>query len=162
MVWIFSLRRRVQTDSEVKRAGREADHSPPSSAEVNNAWSYTSTPPNVFMTWCLVKHTDVCTFTFNFIFSSLFWFRSSKGLILYRRMLGLRWEIGSSEGVSPHRKTQTYIHVPEAAIPVLEWSRSRVMITMKSWLKTIYFSIRFRKMALLFEYSTLTNIAVQR
>jgi len=29
----------------VKRPGREADHSPPSSAEVNNAQSYTSTPP---------------------------------------------------------------------------------------------------------------------
>jgi hypothetical protein len=28
----------------VKRSGREADHSPPSSAEVKNAWSYTSTP----------------------------------------------------------------------------------------------------------------------
>jgi hypothetical protein len=29
----------------VNRSGREADHSPPSSAEVKNAWSYTSTPP---------------------------------------------------------------------------------------------------------------------
>jgi hypothetical protein len=29
----------------VKRPGREADHSPPSSAEVENAWSYTSTSP---------------------------------------------------------------------------------------------------------------------
>jgi hypothetical protein len=29
----------------VKRPGREADHSPPSSAEVKNAWSYISTPP---------------------------------------------------------------------------------------------------------------------
>jgi hypothetical protein len=29
--------------SGVKWLGREADHSPPSSAEVNNAWSYTST-----------------------------------------------------------------------------------------------------------------------
>jgi hypothetical protein len=28
----------------VKRPGREADHSPPSSAEVKNAWSYTCTP----------------------------------------------------------------------------------------------------------------------
>jgi hypothetical protein len=28
-----------------KRPGREADHSPPSSAEVKNAWSYTTTPP---------------------------------------------------------------------------------------------------------------------
>jgi hypothetical protein len=29
----------------VKRPGREADHSLPSSAEVKNVWSYTSTPP---------------------------------------------------------------------------------------------------------------------
>jgi hypothetical protein len=29
----------------VKRPGLEADHSPPSSAEVKNAWSYTFTPP---------------------------------------------------------------------------------------------------------------------
>jgi hypothetical protein len=29
----------------VKRPGREADHSPPSSAEVKNVWRYTSTPP---------------------------------------------------------------------------------------------------------------------
>jgi hypothetical protein len=28
----------------VKRPGREADHSPPSSADVKNAWRYTSTP----------------------------------------------------------------------------------------------------------------------
>jgi hypothetical protein len=28
-----------------KRPGREADHSPPSSAEIKNAWSYTSNPP---------------------------------------------------------------------------------------------------------------------
>jgi hypothetical protein len=30
---------------QVKRPGREVDHSPPSSAEVKNAWGYTSTPP---------------------------------------------------------------------------------------------------------------------
>jgi hypothetical protein len=34
----------------VKRPGREADHSPPSSAEVKNAYS--------LMTWCIVKHRD--------------------------------------------------------------------------------------------------------
>jgi hypothetical protein len=39
----------------VKRPGREADHLPPSSAEVKNALSYTSTLQYVFMTWCLVK-----------------------------------------------------------------------------------------------------------
>jgi hypothetical protein len=46
----------------VKRLGREANHTPPSSAEVKNAWSYTSTPPYVFMEWCLVKHGDKFNF----------------------------------------------------------------------------------------------------
>jgi hypothetical protein len=40
----------------VNLPGREADHSPPYSAEFKNAWSYTSTPQYVFMAWCLVKH----------------------------------------------------------------------------------------------------------
>jgi hypothetical protein len=59
--WNFSLHHCVQNGSGahpasypmdtggsfpgVKRPGREADHSPPSSAEVKNEWSYTSTPP---------------------------------------------------------------------------------------------------------------------
>jgi hypothetical protein len=47
----------------VKRLGREADHSPPPSAEVKNAWSYTSTSQYVFMVWCLVRHRDTLTFT---------------------------------------------------------------------------------------------------
>jgi hypothetical protein len=58
----FSLHHRIQNGSGshpasypigtrgsfpgVKRLGREANHSPPSSAEVKNAWSYTSTPLN--------------------------------------------------------------------------------------------------------------------
>jgi hypothetical protein len=32
----------------VKRQGREADHSPPASAEVKKMWIYTSTPPYTF------------------------------------------------------------------------------------------------------------------
>jgi hypothetical protein len=39
----------------VKRPEREADNSPPSSAGVKNAWSYTSTPQYAFMAWCSVK-----------------------------------------------------------------------------------------------------------
>jgi hypothetical protein len=58
----------------VKRPGREADHSPPSSAEVKNAWSYTSIPQYVFMAWCLVKHRDVFTFTFTFTYTFTVWF----------------------------------------------------------------------------------------
>jgi len=56
---IFSHRHRVQTATgdhthlpvpeiltpRLKRSGLEADHSPPSSAEVKNAWSYISTSP---------------------------------------------------------------------------------------------------------------------
>jgi hypothetical protein len=53
----------------VMRPGRDADHSPLSSAEVKNAWSYTSTPQYVFMTWCFVKHRDDFTFTFTFVMS---------------------------------------------------------------------------------------------
>jgi hypothetical protein len=33
----------------IKRQGREADHSPPTSAEVKKMWIYTSTSPYVFM-----------------------------------------------------------------------------------------------------------------
>jgi hypothetical protein len=39
-----------------KSLRREPEHSPPPSAEVKNVWSYTSTPPYVFMVWCLIKH----------------------------------------------------------------------------------------------------------
>jgi hypothetical protein len=41
--------------SEVKQLGREADHLPPSSVEIENAWRCTYTLSYVFMTWCLVK-----------------------------------------------------------------------------------------------------------
>jgi len=62
---IFTLRHHVQTSSGahqasvqwelgaltwgVKWPGCEADYLPSSSAEVNNAWRYTSTPQYVFM-----------------------------------------------------------------------------------------------------------------
>jgi hypothetical protein len=48
----------------VKRPGREADHYLPTSAEVKNGWSYTSTPQYAFMTWYLVKHRDNFTIAF--------------------------------------------------------------------------------------------------
>jgi hypothetical protein len=42
----------------IKEPGREADNLAPSISEVKNMWSYTSTPQNVFVGWCLVKHRD--------------------------------------------------------------------------------------------------------
>jgi hypothetical protein len=47
----------------IKQPAYGADPSPPSSAEVKNAWSCTSTPQYV-MAWCLVKHRDNLIFTF--------------------------------------------------------------------------------------------------
>jgi hypothetical protein len=61
----------------VQRLGREADHPPLHSAEVKNAWGYTSTPPEVFMTWYLVKHMD------NFTFYNIRKFRGYFDLITY-------------------------------------------------------------------------------
>jgi hypothetical protein len=46
----------------IKRPRREDDNSPLSSAEVKNAWNYTSTPQYIFMALCLVKHRDNFTF----------------------------------------------------------------------------------------------------
>jgi hypothetical protein len=64
----------------VKQPGHEANLPPQSSAEVKNAWSYTSNPPHVSMAWCLVKHRNNLTFNirvfisfllFSYIFLSL-------------------------------------------------------------------------------------------
>jgi hypothetical protein len=39
----------------VNRKGREADYSPPASAEDKKMWIYTFTPPYVFMAKCLIS-----------------------------------------------------------------------------------------------------------
>jgi hypothetical protein len=58
----------------VKPPRREANHSPPSSTEVKNEWSYTSTLQYIFMARCLVKYKD--NFTFTFTFTCTFYFLS--------------------------------------------------------------------------------------
>jgi len=45
----------------LKRPKCEADHSPPSSAEVKNSWSYTYTFPYVFVAWCLAERRNYFT-----------------------------------------------------------------------------------------------------
>jgi hypothetical protein len=53
----------VDLSPELKRPGSEADHSPPTGAQAKKTWTYTSTPPYVFMALCLVvKHRDKFTF----------------------------------------------------------------------------------------------------
>jgi hypothetical protein len=48
----------------VKRLGREADHSLPSSTAVKIPRALPTVPQYAFMVWCLVKHRDNFTFTF--------------------------------------------------------------------------------------------------
>jgi hypothetical protein len=48
----------------VKRPLREADYSLPSSAEVEDARSYTSIAQYVFMAWCLIRYSVNFIFTF--------------------------------------------------------------------------------------------------
>jgi len=45
----------IQTKMNFIQLGREADHSPPRSAEVRNAWSYPSSPRYAFMASCLIN-----------------------------------------------------------------------------------------------------------
>jgi hypothetical protein len=52
----------VGSSPGIKQPEREADYSRPSSAEVKNAWSYTSTTPHVFMAWWVIKHRVSFTF----------------------------------------------------------------------------------------------------
>jgi hypothetical protein len=39
----------------VKWLGCEANHSPPSTADIKNAWIYSPTPPHTFKVWCLIN-----------------------------------------------------------------------------------------------------------
>jgi hypothetical protein len=76
----------------VKRLGREVDHSLPSSAEVKNVWSYTSTPQYVFMAWCLVKHRDNLTFTSsNELFYGFFLLSCSRSLFTIILLQSIIW-----------------------------------------------------------------------
>jgi hypothetical protein len=52
----------------IKRPGREAEHSPPFSANVKNAWSYISTPPYVYMASLSDKYIHISS---DLIFESL-------------------------------------------------------------------------------------------
>jgi hypothetical protein len=52
----------------VKRLGREADHSPPASAEVKKMWICTSAPSYAFMAYYLHNYTHRDNFTLPFVY----------------------------------------------------------------------------------------------
>jgi len=51
-----------------KAAGKWSWPLHPSSTEVKNAWSYTSTPQYFFLEWCLVKYRDNFTVTITYTY----------------------------------------------------------------------------------------------
>jgi len=65
--WCYSFRHCVQTGSGAHPVsypmgigasyprGKSSRGAPPPSAQIKNAWSWTSTPPYVSIEWCLVK-----------------------------------------------------------------------------------------------------------
>jgi hypothetical protein len=56
--------------------GREVGHSPASTTEVKNMWSCTSAPPYVSMAWCIMKHPENSTFTYDYNFATVTGYRS--------------------------------------------------------------------------------------
>jgi hypothetical protein len=57
----------------VKELGHEANHSPLTSAEVQNVWSYTSTSTHFFMAWCLIRQRDYFYHHIHLPSSCIFW-----------------------------------------------------------------------------------------
>jgi hypothetical protein len=66
-IFLFSIKSRqvlgptqpaFQWVPRIKRPGREADHSPPSSSGFKKGGAIPPLPPYTFMAWCLIEHKD--------------------------------------------------------------------------------------------------------
>jgi hypothetical protein len=109
--WHFSFNR-VKLYTKllgVKWPGREADHSPPTSVDVKNAWSYTSTPQYVFMAWCLVKHRDNFTFTLLLLYFIL-WRAGTSAQNLHSHYSGSHWDVGKLRDEGKGREARSHRH----------------------------------------------------
>jgi hypothetical protein len=82
-----------------KTAGSEADHSPPSSAEVKNAWIYTSTPQYIFISWRLIKLRGNFTFKFTSISYEYNTFSAMCITLKLNKVVVQRWATGWTIGV---------------------------------------------------------------
>jgi hypothetical protein len=79
----------------LKRLGREADHSPPSSAEVKECVELYVHPQYVFMAWCLVKHRDTCSqCLLKIVFKINYYDFSPVTLAIQLQMIMFQWESG--------------------------------------------------------------------
>jgi hypothetical protein len=93
----------------VKRPGREADHSPPSSAEVKNAWSCTPLPQYAFMAWCS-EHRENFTLNLTSKFSLLS--NGHQGLFPWTKAAGAwSWPL-TPFSAKVKRWVELYLHSP--------------------------------------------------
>jgi hypothetical protein len=67
----------------VKLQGREADHSPPASAEVKKMWIYTSIPPYAFMAQYLINYAQ-----------------GQLNIFLFQLAISMCWSRDSSVGIA--------------------------------------------------------------
>jgi hypothetical protein len=83
----------------------EADHSPPSGAEVKNRWNYTSTPTYVFMECCLVKNRY--NYIISFFFLACIWFAFDNPLTSEFKIRSLNHEVKLKHRNMTHRLYST-------------------------------------------------------
>jgi hypothetical protein len=103
----------------VKQLGREVDHSPPSSAEVKNVWSYTSTLP-IRLHGVVLSYSTGTTLPFTFYLYS--YTKKSLGFFFHLstttwRRIG-EWRYSSIHSWPQHlRGISDQLHVPAALPP---------------------------------------------
>jgi hypothetical protein len=92
--------------------GREADHSPPFTADVGNAWSYTSTRLCVFMALCMVKQRDNFTFAREIRGSDLGRITTSRDFFFFHQQMAAGVVRSETSRLSPSKFLPTHNNLP--------------------------------------------------
>jgi hypothetical protein len=88
----------IQLLPGVKWLDHESDYSSPFSAEVNNEWNFTSTPPDTFMAWCLSIGMTLPFFLFVIVTKFLWNYTAQLTNLQTYSMEQSPWEANSHSG----------------------------------------------------------------
>jgi hypothetical protein len=80
---------------EVKRSRREADHSPPSSAEVKKAWSYNFTPQYAFMEWSSVNKKKITETNLPLRFTKMYIYYGFSRIVFIQSVQACKFQFSS-------------------------------------------------------------------